>query len=307
MASRGLHWLAGLLEGEGSFVPGAPCEPNLPRIVLSMADQDVIEVVAGMFGVHYIHVRNQGKYGTSWKPSYRASLKGNRAVELMCRLRPLLGQRRQLQIDRATASYKPPTRRTSALYVPEEPDSAQDLCWLAGLLEGEGSFFPGPPSRVNRPCLQLFMTDEDIVRRAASLFGVKYFSVKRYGENASRYKQPYFVALRGQRATELMRQLYGLMGKRRKEQIERALASYKPLDRRRHTARLSDEQVMEIYRRSQSGERQWLIAADFGIDRTTVADIKRGKSWSWLTRSAADPNEVEKTASSLTKLEVEGV
>ena len=37
-----LHWLAGLLEGEGSFMTGPPSSPGLPVIAVNMTDQDVM-------------------------------------------------------------------------------------------------------------------------------------------------------------------------------------------------------------------------------------------------------------------------
>lgn len=46
-----------------------------------------------------------------------------------------------------------------------------DLYWLAGLLEGEGTFVAGPPSAPTVPLIRLVMTDGDIVQRAAGLIG----------------------------------------------------------------------------------------------------------------------------------------
>ncbi len=43
-----------------------------------------------------------------------------------------------------------------------------ELHWLAGLLEGEGSFMVGPPSDPRRPAIAVQMTDEDVMRRIES-------------------------------------------------------------------------------------------------------------------------------------------
>lgn len=51
--------------------------------------------------------------------------------------------------------------------------SNEDLHWLAGLLEGEGSFLKGPPSAPRHPVVALQMTDEDVVSRVAAMFGRK--------------------------------------------------------------------------------------------------------------------------------------
>ena len=52
---------------------------------------------------------------------------------------------------------------------PTIPISERDLCWLAGLLEGEGSFIAGPPSAPRTPAVVLSMVDRDVVARAADL------------------------------------------------------------------------------------------------------------------------------------------
>src|SRR5438552_15840203 len=44
-----------------------------------------------------------------------------------------------------------------------------DLRWLAGLLEGEGTFLRPVPSAPRAPLIRLAMTDHDVVRRAAGL------------------------------------------------------------------------------------------------------------------------------------------
>lgn len=46
--------------------------------------------------------------------------------------------------------------------------------------------------------------------------------------------------------------------------------------------KLTAEQVREIRRRRSNGEILRTIAVDFGISRTTVCDIAKGKSWSKL-------------------------
>ena len=52
-----------------------------------------------------------------------------------------------------------------------------DLTWLAGLLEGEGSFLKAPPSDPNCPRISLEMTDKDVVERAALLMQGKAVKV----------------------------------------------------------------------------------------------------------------------------------
>jgi hypothetical protein len=105
-----LHWLAGLLEGEGSFMTGPPSSPGLPVIAVNMTDHDV--------KVHALKPRN-----TRWRTSYQVRVNGGAAVHWMTLLRPLMGSRRQGQIDRALASYAP---RPVALLTDEAARAALD-------------------------------------------------------------------------------------------------------------------------------------------------------------------------------------
>jgi hypothetical protein len=103
-----LYWLAGLLEGEGTFVAGPPSAPRSPAVQVMMVDRDVVDRVAALFecAVTLVRARRDG-----WRTAYSARVRGPRAVEWMGRLRPLMGSRRQGQIDRAMACYAPdPTR-----------------------------------------------------------------------------------------------------------------------------------------------------------------------------------------------------
>ena len=108
ISKQDLHWLAGLLEGEGSFVAGPPSAPRSPIVQVSMIDRDIIERAGALFetGVHVILPRREG-----WKTAYAVRVRGARAVLWMHRLRPLMGERRRGQIDVAIACYAPDPRR----------------------------------------------------------------------------------------------------------------------------------------------------------------------------------------------------
>lgn len=104
MTEREFYWLAGLLEGEGSFGAAPPSEPNRPRIALAMTDEDVVGKVAVLFGQSYAHCRKDSR-NPNWKPYYRVQVRGKKAVELMTSLYPLMSSRRQRQIDSALSNY----------------------------------------------------------------------------------------------------------------------------------------------------------------------------------------------------------
>ena len=124
VAERDWYWLAGLLEGEGSFLKGPPSAPRYPVLALQMTDEDVVVKVAVMFG------RKAGCWQARderWLPTYLVRITGAKAVAWMIALRPMMGQRRQAQIDRAVASYAP---KPSALLSDRTAKEALEL--LAG-------------------------------------------------------------------------------------------------------------------------------------------------------------------------------
>jgi len=96
-----LEWLAGILEGEGSFLSGPPSRPRAPAIVVGMSDLDVVQRVAKLLGVNFVNVTERLPH----KTMYKTAVTGSRAVELMRLLHPLMGERRGRQIEKAIASY----------------------------------------------------------------------------------------------------------------------------------------------------------------------------------------------------------
>ena len=91
-----LYWLAGLLEGEGSFLKPPPSSPASPRVAVEMTDRDVVERVGRVLGA--IAQPMPDRNNPRWKPTYRALIGGERAADLMRLLHPLMGLRRQAQI-----------------------------------------------------------------------------------------------------------------------------------------------------------------------------------------------------------------
>lgn len=87
-----------------------------------------------------------------------------------------------------------------------------DLLWLAGLLEGEGSF---DAHRGKYPRIRLAMTDRDIVGRAASLMGAEF----RLSLHPAPAKATWHTEISGERAAEIMREILPFMGARRSQRI----------------------------------------------------------------------------------------
>lgn len=105
-----LNWLAGLLEGEGSFMMGRNWVNGklylYPRIVVSMTDADVIERVARLFGTSvYVVPPSKSADRKHYKQQWRAQVNGARAAHLMEQLLPIMGGRRASKIKEILADY----------------------------------------------------------------------------------------------------------------------------------------------------------------------------------------------------------
>ncbi len=96
-----LCWLAGWLEGEGSFLAPPPSDPRRPRVAGESRDEDVIGEVARLIGVTPTRRTDPRGLEKGWSPLFKALRRGSRAVILMHAIKPLMGERRQAQIDRA--------------------------------------------------------------------------------------------------------------------------------------------------------------------------------------------------------------
>lgn len=209
------YWLAGLFEGEASFLRPAPSSPRCPVVRLQMCDRDVVQRAAQLIGraVYQVASRHPGHQAT-----FITNVKGRPAVELMLDLAPHLSQARRAQIRRSL-EYLP----AMALPVPHWDPSPD---WLAGLLEGEGTFMA--KARSSWMAISIEMCDRETVARAAAMLGAK--TVTRGPDRSARGWQPtYRAKISGTRARPWLKALRPLMGSRRQAAIDAALASWFPL------------------------------------------------------------------------------
>jgi hypothetical protein len=106
---------------------------------------------------------------------------------------------------------------------------SNDLAWLAGLLEGEGSFMTIKSHVRGKvylyPKIVVTMTDLDVIQRAATLIGNAVYNVPLQKNGVSKLSQ-YRAQVSGVKAAELMRQLLPYMGKRRTDKIREILRDY---------------------------------------------------------------------------------
>ena len=99
--------------------------------------------------------------------------------------------------------------------------TTEELYYIAGLLEGEGSFTSGANQHGTKYIdIKLKMTDHDIVEWVADKWECSIFT--EHFEN--HWKTAYQTQLRRKKeCIEFLKLIYPLMGKRRKEKIESIL------------------------------------------------------------------------------------
>ncbi len=141
-----------------------------------------------------------------------------------------------------------------------------DFVWLSGLLEGEGSFMCGPPSKPNKPIVAVHMTDQDVVARVAVLFGGLKVQFRKAKNPA--HKDTYYVSIRGDGAARLMQKLRPLMSSRRQYQIITALDDWIP------SWDISDQEYQELVSRAVTGESMRELAEEYGVSYSYVKKHK---------------------------------
>lgn len=127
--ARSLAWVAGLLEGEGTFTDAG----GYPAISATMCDRDVLERAAAILGITKVSPKDVERNARNgWSPAFEIGITGARAAELMRQLRPYMGTRRSSEIASALAAYHP-IRLTKApehciASDCEEPHRGRGLC-----------------------------------------------------------------------------------------------------------------------------------------------------------------------------------
>jgi hypothetical protein len=108
-----------------------------------------------------------------------------------------------------------------------------ETAWLAGLLEGEGSFFmkrqtrrwkPHTPAHTySTPKIKVGSTDLDVIQRVAELWGTRLEFHRRRQDH---WKDQWVVCKAGAPAVEIMRQVLPWMGERRSAKIQEVIAEW---------------------------------------------------------------------------------
>jgi hypothetical protein len=97
------------------------------------------------------------------------------------------------------------------------------------------------------------------------------------------WRTAYSVRVRGSRAVLWMQLLKPLMGERRQEQIDRAMASYAPDPRRL----LSDQRAREALLMLARGDSVREVAERLGTSIWCIYDLRLGRTHTHLSRALA--------------------
>lgn len=99
LQEKELYWLAGLLEGEGYFQTK---KKTSPLIALEMTDEDIMKRVCSLIGTSYCKPKVRKP---THKQSFKTTLKGAKAIDLMKQILPIMGERRAQRIRECIDSY----------------------------------------------------------------------------------------------------------------------------------------------------------------------------------------------------------
>lgn len=96
MSPMDIGWLAGIIEGEGSFdVPAKPNATTAARIVVTMTDKDIIDRLYEITGTGTIQHIDMSKLDPKFKPQFRWCVSARAdVVRVLLAILPLLGERR---------------------------------------------------------------------------------------------------------------------------------------------------------------------------------------------------------------------
>ena len=201
-----------------------------------MTDRDVVVRVAELFHRAVVAIRPRQNHH---KVPYLTVIKGTSAARMMRALAPLMSPRRRGQIERALGNHHPKRRHrrvaeeltTDGSELSwERADTGAGLAWLAGVLEGEGSFLSARLSGYSYPRVQMTMCDRSVLARAMTLMtGSRIYDVtdKRKAERG--WSEAWMVRVNGRAAAAVMKAVLPWMGSRRTKAIDRALSAWRPI------------------------------------------------------------------------------
>lgn len=103
--------------------------------------------------------------------------------------------------------------------------TVKDIAWIAGILEGEGSF-----SWQNTPRIQVASIDFDVINRVGYMINKKIIIKIKSSKSGYNKKKMYYFQANGSEAAQWMMTIYCLMSDRRKEKIKWVLSNWRQMN-----------------------------------------------------------------------------
>jgi transposase-like protein len=168
-----------------------------------------------------------------------------------------------------------------------------DLAWVAGFLEGEGSFclLAGVAPRVTA-----VQVEPEPLLKLVNLFGGSIYPKKTagYGKKPVNYWN-----LGGAHGAALMMTLYPMMSSKRKEQIHKALSVWKSkgakFGEHHYRVKVDDHDMLAAMRRVQAGESLTAVARELGVSHSAFSMSMNGLSRPELMKSLTDGHITRRT------------
>ena len=201
-----------------------------------MTDRDVVVRIAEIFHRAVVATRPRQSHH---KIPFVTTIRGAPAARMMRVLAPLMSPLRRAQIERALRDHRPIRRSTSVsdAWVTagselswDTADNEARMAWLAGLLEGEGSFISARFDSYRYPQVQMTMCDRYVLDRAMSLMpSSRIYAITDERGVERGWSQAWMVGVSGPPAAELMKTVLRWMGSRRTKAIDRSQAAWRPI------------------------------------------------------------------------------
>ena len=156
-----------------------------------------------------------------------------------------------------------------------------ELIWLAGLLEGEGSF-----GFQSTPIVQVNMTDRDIIERVSLLFDGSH--IMTLPARTSKHQTQWRTYVSGAKALSIIRQVLPFMGQRRTARIIEImnLANSRPGHAKGEMvdgAKLRAEWIPFIRELARRGISHQYLATICRVARTSITHVVNRKTWKHIT------------------------
>lgn len=162
-----------------------------------------------------------------------------------------------------------------------------DVIWLAGLLEGEGSFgvinFGNGSRGYGSAAISLNMKDRDVVERAAAL--MEATSIHEAKPKKAHWSTTYQFKITGKKAIRIMQLILPYMGKRRSEAIMDCIdhEAEKPqrgsVGERNAMAKLTPAQVRRIRKSPLPGH---VLAQELNVSQAAISLVRNRKNWAHI-------------------------